>query len=184
MCTTWSLLPPRSPPHFPPSSSLLCLHLISSILASPYLAPPSLPPTAPLGQSERGVEQSYAIPGCVAARAITICVVVAPWPARDLSRVPESVYVWSRGKAAKVSRERGPSRALQCLLGKAPKAPRELQEGPPDPSWPSKSSWRGPTGPQEGSATALGGPQTEPTNPADPPSALKGPREGQTLNTN
>ena len=103
------------------------------------MTPPSLLPAAPYGQSERGAEQSYAIPGCVAARAITICVVVALRPTRDLPRVAKSGYMWSRGKAAKVPREREPFRALQCFLRRAPKAPRELQEGPPDPSRPPPS---------------------------------------------
>ena len=112
---------------FPTSFHPSLLRLIS--------LPFALPPTAPSGQSERGVEQSYAIPGCVAARAITICVVVARRPARD---VAQSGHMWSRGKAAKAPREREPSRAHQCLLGRAPKAPKELQEGPPDPSCPSQ----------------------------------------------
>ena len=128
MCWRCSLLPPRIPPHFPPSSSLLFSQF--------FHPPPFLP--QPQNVRVRGAEQSYAVPGCVALRAIAIYVVVAPRPARDLPRVAESVYTWSRKKAAKASRERGPSRALQCLLGRGSKGPKGAPGGPPDPSWPSQ----------------------------------------------
>ena len=140
MCWRCSLLPPRIPPHFPPSSSLLFSQF--------FHPPPFLP--QPQHVRVRGAEQSYAVPGCVAVRAITIYVVVAPRPARDLPRVAQPGYMWSRKKAAKASRERGPFGALQCLLGGTPKAPRGLQEGHPAPPVPPKSSWRGPAGLQRG----------------------------------
>ena len=173
-----SLLHPRTPPHFPPSSSLLfSLSLHPSLLRLISLSP-SISPTAPKGQSE-GAEQSYAVPGCVAARVSTIYVFVAPRPARDLQRVAESGYMGNKGKAAKTSRERGPSRALPCFFRMGFQKPQGgSKRASAAPLVPPESILRGPTGLQEGSTTALGGPPTEPTNPAGSPSALKGPQEG------
>ena len=136
MCWRWSMLPPRTPPHFPPSSSLQFSPFFHPSLLGLIFAPPVFLPQ-PQKVRVRGTEQSYAVPGCVAARAITIYVVVAPRPARDLQRVAESGYMGNKGKAAKTSRERGPSRALPCFFGGVPKAPRGLHEGFRGPSCPS-----------------------------------------------